>query len=90
VADGLRKGSIRLDFKGRDVVGALQLGSSTHRCGTWGGPDSKAEFVDPVFTGPGMLELSAGSPVACGTEQEPEAPRRTRGRASSRLHASRR
>lgn len=84
VAEGLPPGSIRLDFKGRDVVRALQLGQAMHRCGTWGGPDSKAMFVDPVFSGPGVLELSAQAPEACTETAEESRERRRREGSRSR------
>jgi hypothetical protein len=89
VEEGLAQGSIHLDFDGHDVVGTLQIGDEMHRCGTWGGPESEATFVDPVFSGPGIVELSAEAPDGC----EP-APERSRGRSlhrrTSELHASRR
>ena len=59
VAEDLPDGSIHLDFRGRNVVGALQIGVRLHRCGTWGGPDTKARFVHPVFSGSGVLDLGA-------------------------------
>jgi len=72
VVEGLAEGAIRLDFKGRDVVRNLQIGHTMHRCGTWGGPDSRAMFVDPVFSGKGILELSAKPLESCS--EAPEAP----------------
>jgi hypothetical protein len=63
IAEGLPDGSLRLDFEGRNVVRALQIGDTVHRCGIWGGPESRAMFIDPVFSGPGVLEL-AGKPLA--------------------------
>jgi len=90
IAEGLGDGSIRLDFKGRNVVQALQIGGTTHRCGTWGGPDSKAMFVDPVFSGRGVLELAAKPIEACVPAPEESTARRPRRRASlksSELHA---
>ena len=59
VADDLAEGAIRLDFRGRNLVRVLRIGGELHRCGTWGGPDSGAMFTDPVFSGRGVLELSA-------------------------------
>ncbi len=79
VAEGLPDGSIRLDFKGRDVVRALQIGHTMYRCGTWGGPDSKAMFVDPVFAGEGVLELSDQRLEACTQTAEESRERRRRG-----------
>ncbi|MGB3051785.1 MAG: hypothetical protein WBB42_12350 [Polyangiales bacterium] len=90
VAEGLPDGAIRLDFKGRNVVRALQIGDTMHRCGTWGGPESGAMFVDAVFSGPGVLELSAQPPVACSPAPEGSLGRRSKRRSSSKLHASRR
>jgi autotransporter-associated beta strand protein len=60
LAEGLPEGSLRLDYRGRGVVRGLRIGNESHRCGTWGGPDSHAKFVDPVFSGSGMLEVVGG------------------------------
>jgi hypothetical protein len=89
VARDLPDGAIRLDFRGRDVVRALQIGDRLHRCGTWGGPESKAMFIDPVFSGSGVLEL-AGQPMeACLPDAEESASRRPKRRAGSKASASR-
>jgi len=61
LAKGLEKGTLRLDFKGRGQVGALRLNGESYRCGTWGGPDSRADIVDPVFSGPGMLVVGGNA-----------------------------
>jgi hypothetical protein len=90
VAEGLPDGTIRLDFKGRNVVRALQIGDATHRCGTWGGPESGAMFVDPVFAGPGVLDLRANPLVACSPASEGSLGRRSKRSSSSNRHASRR
>lgn len=90
IAEGLPDGSFRLEFKGRNVVQALQIGDTVHRCGTWGGPDSDAMFVDPVFAGRGVLELAAKPLAACAPAREEALGRRSRRRGSSELHASRR
>jgi len=90
VSEGLPDGTIRLDFKGRNVLRALQIGDATHRCGTWGGPESRATFVDPVFSGRGVLELRANPLVACSPASEGSLGRRPKRRSSSKLHASRR
>jgi hypothetical protein len=82
VAEGLADGSIRLDFKGRNVVKALQIGDAMHRCGTWGGPESDAMFVDTVFSGPGVIELAAKPLEACAPAPEEPTGRRSRRRAS--------
>jgi autotransporter-associated beta strand protein len=87
VADDLTEGAIRLDFRGRNLVRILRIGGELHRCGTWGGPDSGAMFIDPVFSGRGVLELSAKPLEACATAPERSSGRRARGRASSTLHA---
>ncbi len=58
VADDLPDGAMHLDFEGMGVVQALRIGNTIHRCGTWGGPESDALFVDPVFSGQGVLSLS--------------------------------
>ncbi len=83
VVDDLTEGAIRLDFKGRNLVRNLRIGGELHRCGTWGGPDSGAMFIDPVFSGRGVLELSAKPLEACASAPEKSPVRRARGRASS-------
>ena len=90
VAEGLRDGAIRLDFRGRNVLRALQLGDTMHRCGTWGGPESGAMFVDPVFSGRGVLELRANPLVACSPDSDESLGRRSKRRMSSKLHPSHR
>lgn len=82
IAEGLPDGAIRLDFRGRNVVRALQIGDSLHRCGTWGGPKSGAMFVDPVFSGRGVLELDDCAPAPEGSPG-----RRSKTRASSKSYA---
>ena len=84
LADGLAEGALRLDFRGRDVVRALRIGDTMHRCGTWGGPESRAMFVDPVFSGRGVLELTAEPREACAPASEASPARRSKRRASSR------
>lgn len=88
LADGLEEGAVHLDFKGQNSVRALRIGNETHRCGTWGGPDSRAMFKDPVFAGQGILELTAQSIEACTPQQEPPPERRSRRRDTPRLRAS--
>lgn len=83
VVDDLTEGAIRLDFRGRNLVRNLRIGGELHRCGTWGGPDSGAMFIDPVFSGRGVLELSAKPLEACASAPEKSPVRRARGRASS-------
>jgi hypothetical protein len=90
ITEGLPDGAIRLEFEGGDVVHALQIGDRMHRCGTWGGPESGAMFVDPVFSGPGVLELSAKALEACAPIPEESARRRQKRRSPSALQASRR
>jgi autotransporter-associated beta strand protein len=90
VAEGLAEGAIRLDFKGRNVVRMLQIGDTTHHCGTWGGPDSRAMFVDPVFSGRGILELSASPRGSCAPASKGSKGRRARRTTSSEMHATRR
>jgi hypothetical protein len=70
LVEDLPDGAIRLDFDGRNVVQSLQIGDEMHRCGTWGGPESGAMFVDPVFSGPGVLELATKAPEVCATTPE--------------------
>jgi hypothetical protein len=88
IAEGLPEGAIRLEFEGGDVVHALQIGDRMHRCGTWGGPESGAMFVDPVFSGPGVLELSAKALEACAPIAEESPKRRFKRRSPSGLRAS--
>ena len=90
LAEGLAEGAIRLDFRGRNLVRILQIGAAMHRCGTWGGPNSRAMFVDPVFSGRGMLELSAKPLESCSVAHKGPPERGARRRTSSQLHASRR
>jgi hypothetical protein len=90
LSKGLPDGSVRLDFEGRNVVRNLQIGDSMHRCGTWGGLESGAMFVDPVFSGPGVLELAAKPLEACAPVPEATTERRSKRRAPSKLHASHR
>jgi hypothetical protein len=90
IEEGLREGALRLDFDGRNVVRALRIGETLHHCGTWGGPESDAMFVDPVFSGPGVLELAAKPLETCAPPPEPPAGRRPKRLASSKLQSSRR
>jgi len=90
VAGDLSEGAIRLDFRGRNRLRILQIGGELHRCGTFGGPDSGAMFTNPVFSGRGVLELSAMPLEACAPAPVSSSGRRARGRASSKLHAARR
>ena len=87
VSEDLPKGAIRLDFRGRNVVRALQLRGELHRCGTWGGPESGAMFVDPVFSGRGVLQLAAKPLEACAPVPDGMASRRPRRRSASKLRA---
>ena len=79
LAEGLEEGSFRLDFRGRGELGALRIGKQSHRCGTWGGPDSGADFVDPVFSGRGTIRLG-GDRQECATvpKSSGKTPRRRR------------
>ncbi len=90
IVEGLPEGVLRLDFDGHDVVRILQIGNTVHRCGTWGGPESDAMFVDPVFSGPGVLELAAKPLAACAPAPERSAGRRQKRLTSSNLQLSRR
>jgi hypothetical protein len=74
VDEGLPHGAIRLDFDGSDVVRALEIGETMHDCGTWGGPESGAAFVHPVFSGPGVLELATEANETCVPAPEQSAP----------------
>jgi len=90
IEEGLREGALRLDFDGRNVVRALRIGETLHHCGTWGGPESDAMFVDPVFSGSGVLELGAKPLETCAPPPEPPAGRRPKRLASSRMQSSHR
>jgi len=59
LSDKTQDGAVHLGFTGTDSLHTLQIGDTVHRCGTWGGVASEATFVDPRFSGPGMLELTA-------------------------------
>ena len=61
----LQDGAVHLGFTGQDSVHSLEVGDKVHRCGTWGGIGSEATFIDPHFTGHGMLELTAEPSEAC-------------------------
>jgi len=90
LAEGLSDGALRLDFRGRGVVRSLRIGNTLHRCGTWGGPESRAMFVDPVFSGRGILEL-AGEPLeACAPTSKESSGRDSKRRAPSMPRANRR
>ena len=88
LAEELPDGAIQLAFKGRDVVRMLEIGGQIRRCGTWGGPESNAMFVDPVFSGRGVIELTAQPLEACTTARDRSKLRRTERRESSKLRAS--
>jgi autotransporter-associated beta strand protein len=68
LSDKAQDGAVHLGFEGRDSVHSLQIADKVHRCGTWGGIASGAAFVDPRFSGPGMLELTADPSGECATE----------------------
>jgi autotransporter-associated beta strand protein len=78
LASGLEEGALHLDYKGRGELGALRIGDSSHRCGTWGGPDSRADFVDPVFSGPGMLVIGRDAAECMSVPKSPPKPSRRR------------
>jgi len=59
LSDKLQDGAVHLGFTGTDSLHTLQVGDTVQRCGTWGGVATEATFVDPRFSGPGMLELTA-------------------------------
>jgi len=90
IVEGLPDGSLRLEFEGRNVVRALQIGDTVHLCGIWGGPESGAMFVDPVFSGQGVLELAARPLATCAPAPEESPGRRLTRRMSSETQASRR
>lgn len=65
LSETLEDGAVYLGFAGADSVHSLQVGDKEYRCGTWGGLASEAMFVDPRFSGPGMLELLAEPQNRC-------------------------
>jgi len=65
LSDKLQDGAVHLGFDGRDYAHSLQIGDTMHRCGTWGGIGSEAVFIDPRFSGRGMLELTAETSTDC-------------------------
>jgi len=83
IVEGLPDGAFHLDFDGSNVVRTLQIGDTVHACGTWGGPESSAMFVDPVFSGRGVLELAAKPLEACAPAPEQYSGRRPKRRTSS-------
>ena len=68
LSDKTQDGAVHLGFTGTDSVHTLQIGEKVQRCGTWGGVASEATFVDPHFSGPGMLELTAEPGDECKAE----------------------
>jgi hypothetical protein len=69
LSDKLQDGAVHLGFTGTDYVHSLHLGDTVHRCGTWGGMGSEAAFIDPRFSGSGMLELTAEPGEACKSKE---------------------
>jgi autotransporter-associated beta strand protein len=69
LSDKLQDGAVHLGFTGMDYVHSLHLGDTVHRCGTWGGIGSEAAFIDPRFSGSGMLELTAEPGEACESKE---------------------
>ncbi len=68
LSDKAQDHAVHLGFEGKDSVHSLQIADKVHRCGTWGGIASGAAFVDPRFSGPGMLELTADPSGECATK----------------------
>ncbi len=65
LSDKAQDGAVHLGFTETDSVHALQIGDTVQRCGTWGGVATEATFVDPRFSGPGILELTADPSDEC-------------------------
>jgi autotransporter-associated beta strand protein len=65
LSDKAQDGAVHLGFTGTDSLHTLQIGDTVQRCGTWGGVATEATFVDPRFSGSGMLELSADPSDEC-------------------------
>jgi autotransporter-associated beta strand protein len=58
--------TLDLKFVGADTVHALFLNGASQPAGTWGAVGSGAQFMSPLFTGTGLLQVSAfvGTPLA--------------------------
>jgi hypothetical protein len=65
LSDKAQDAAVHLGFTGTDSLQTLQIGDTVHTCGTWGGIATGATFVDPRFSGPGMLELTADPSDEC-------------------------
>ena len=65
LSDKAQDGAVHLGFTGTDSLHTLQIGDTVQRCGTWGGVASEATFIDPRFSGPGILRLTADPSDEC-------------------------
>jgi hypothetical protein len=68
VSDGLAAGAVHLDFSGTDILRTLRIGDRVHRCGTWGAVGSGAMFTDAVFSGSGVIRLTAKRIEGCSQD----------------------
>ena len=55
---GFTNDTVNLAFSGTDTIKALVINGVTQANGTWGSPTSGAMHTDPLFTGPGILNVN--------------------------------
>ena len=54
---GFTNDTVNLPFSGTDTIKALVINGVSEATGTWGSPTSAAMHTDPIFTGPGLLNV---------------------------------
>ena len=55
---GFTNDTVNLAYSGTDSIKALVINGVTQANGTWGSPTSGAMHTDPLFTGPGILNVN--------------------------------
>jgi autotransporter-associated beta strand protein len=55
---GFTNDTVNLAYSGTDTIKALVINGVTQANGTWGSPTSGAMHTDPLFTGPGILNVN--------------------------------
>ena len=55
---GFTNDTVNLAFSGTDTIKVLVINGVTQANGTWGSPTSGAMHTDPLFTGPGILNVN--------------------------------
>jgi hypothetical protein len=55
---GFTNDTVNLAYSGTDTIKALVINGVPQANGTWGSPTSGAMHTDPVFTGPGILNVN--------------------------------